>query len=110
MLTVAWIFFRAASFDQAIYVMKRCLLVLRDGVGWASVFTLLPRRKLCLTAALLLPCFAEDVRISRGKGLPALEKTSFCYWCTLAALLLVIALFGVYGEGFNAKDFLYFDF
>ena len=110
LLTVAWIFFRAASFDQAIYVMKRCLLVLRDGVGWASVFTLLPRRKLCLTAALLLPCFAEDVRISRGKGLPALEKTSFGYWFTLAALLLVIALFGVYGEGFNAKDFLYFDF
>ena len=110
LLTLSWIFFRAASFDQAIFVVKRCLLVLRDGIGWSSVFVLLPGRKLWVLTALLIPCVAEDVRISRGKDLPALEKTSFCYWITISVLLLVISLFGVYGEGFNAKDFLYFNF
>lgn len=110
LLTLSWIFFRATSFDQAIYVIKRCLLVLRDGMGWSSVFALLPAAKLRLLTLLLVPCFVEDVRISRGKGLPALEKTSFRYWAVLVLLLLVISVFGVYGEGFDAKDFLYFNF
>ena len=39
-----------------------------------------------------------------------MERTSFRYWGLMLVLLLAIAVFGVYGEGFDPRDFVYFNF
>lgn len=110
LITVAWIFFRAASLDQAVYIIKRILLILRDGVGWASVAAIFPKRQLALVLVCLIPCIWEDLRLARGKAFPRPRTAGWLYWFSILLLLLLISVFGVYGEGFNPQDFLYFNF
>ncbi len=109
LLTFSWIFFRAENIGQAIYIVKRILLILRDGWSFQGLAEAFPLRQVLLAGAAVLPCVAEDIGIACSRRL-TLEKTSFRYWLAVAALVLVIGLFGVYGEGFNPKDFLYFNF
>ena len=108
--TAAWIFFRADSFSQAVDVVKHILLIPRDGFGWASAARLFPLRPALLALLALLPCVLEDLVIARNRAFPAVERTSFRYWGLMLVLLLAIAVFGVYGEGFDPRDFVYFNF
>ena len=110
LLTAAWIFFRADSFSQAVDVVKHILLIPRDGFGWASAARLFPLRPALLALLALLPCVLEDLVIARNRAFPAVERTSFRYWGLMLVLLLAIAVFGVYGEGFDPRDFVYFNF
>lgn len=110
LVTVAWIFFRAESLEQGIYVVKHILLIARDGFGLVSLRSLLGGRQALLLLFALIPCVWEDVRIAKGRRLADLGKKSFRYWGAFAALTLAVALFGVYSEGFDPQEFLYFRF
>ena len=110
LLTVSWIFFRADSMDQAIFIIKRILLILRDGFGWTSARALFSLRQVGLALLCLLPCLREDRLISLGQPAETFDGRPFAYWGTVLALVLMIAVFGVYGAGFDPKDFLYFSF
>ena len=39
-----------------------------------------------------------------------LEETSLRYWLLVSALAAFIIIFGVYGSGFDAQSFVYFQF
>lgn len=108
LITVAWIFFRAVSMEQAIFILKRIALILRDGCGPIQV--LLSWRKLSILFSALALCVVEDVRVSRGKQSFRIERTTFRYWIGAAVLACVIFLFGQYGPGYQAQDFVYFRF
>jgi len=110
LITAAWIFFRAATMEQAIYIIKRILLILRDGFGFESIVNVFPKRQLLLAFLTLIPCIIEDIRISRGKYFPVPKFLGWLYWGAILILLLLIAIFGVYGEGFNPQEFVYFNF
>ena len=110
LVTAAWIFFRAESLPQAVYVIKHILLIVRYGFGAASAAALLPLRRWLLLIPALLLCLWEDVRIARGRRLPSERAEGFFYWGVAAALLFVTALFGVYGPGIDAREFVYFRF
>ena len=110
LLTVSWIFFRADSMDQAIFIIKRILLILRDGFGWTSVRALFSLQQVGLALLCLLSCLREDRMISLGQPAETFDGSPFAYWGTVLALALMIAVFGVYGAGFDPKDFLYFSF
>ena len=108
LLTVSWIFFRATSLDQAVFIIKRILLILRDGFGWTSVRALFSLRQVGLALLCMIPCFREDLVIARNQSGPPFADKPFVYWGVGLALVLMIAVFGVYGAGFDPKDFLYF--
>lgn len=107
-ITVAWIFFRAASLEQAVFILKRIALMLRDGLGPMQM--LLSRRKLLVLFSAMALCVVEDVYISKGKTLFPIERTAFRFWIGAAVLASAIFLFGQYGPGFQAQDFVYFQF
>ena len=49
-------------------------------------------------------------RVARGKPrLPEL-RSPFAYWGVMLLLMLFTAVFGVYGLGFDAREFVYFRF
>ncbi len=109
-ITASWILFRSETLGQAVYVVKHILLILRYGFGWDSLLSLIPLRQLRLIPLGLLPFVWEDVRIARGKPrLPAL-RNPFAFWGVMLLLMLTLAVFGVYGLGFDAKEFVYFQF
>ena len=107
LITAAWIFFRADTLDQAVFIIKRILLLFRDGFGPAAEI-LSPHALVVLIPALAL-CLAEDICIQK-KHACALARTSFRFWICIALLASAILIFGQYGEGFNAQDFIYFQF
>ena len=110
LLTIAWIFFRAENMAQAIYVIKHILLILRDGFGLGSALTLLTKRQALLLIFALIPCAIEESRVSRGKRLAVLDESIWRYWAAMLVLVLCIALFGIYGEGIDMRQFVYFQF
>ena len=110
-ITASWIFFRAESAGQAMFIIKRILLILRDGFGGESILKLgLSARRLVVAAAAMIPVVVEDVRKARGASPLELEGKPFRYCISLAVLLVVIAVFGAYGEGFDQSEFVYFKF
>lgn len=110
-VTAAWVFFRAESAGQAMFIIKRILLILRDGFGGESILKLgLSARRLVVAAVAMIPVAVEDVRKARGASPWKLEGKPYRYCISLAVLLAVIAVFGAYGEGFDQSEFVYFKF
>jgi len=66
-------------------------------------------RDLILCAVMILPVLV--VSILKEKGINVLEKlenkTFLLRWLVYYFLILAIIIFGIYGEGFNPKDFIY---
>lgn len=111
LMSAAWIFFRAESLPQAIFILKRILLILRDGPGAQSVFALgVSIRQVLVCAPVLALCVGEEIQRDRGAAFPALEKRPWLYCLLLAALAVYVALFGAYGPGFDQNEFVYFKF
>lgn len=107
LMTLAWIFFRCANIGDAIFIIKRILLIFRDGIG--TVPLLLGRRECAVLAVTLLGVLAEDICITTGRHLRP-ERYTWRFWMICAALCFAVLLFGQYGPGFNAGDFVYFKF
>lgn len=110
LLSFARIFFRSDNIPEAIYVIKRMLLIFRDGFGLSSVAALLPARRVVLIVLSLIPCAIEDVRIAKGKRLADLSHSFWRFWIAMLVLTLLIAVFGVYGPGIDMRQFVYFQF
>ena len=107
LITFAWIFFRSDSLDQAVFIIKRILLLFRDGFG-PTAEILSPHALAVLVPALAL-CLMEDILILKDRAC-TLVRTSFRFWVCVALLAAAALIFGQYGEGFNAQDFIYFQF
>ena len=107
MITAAWIFFRAGSLELAVFIVKRILLILRDGPG-LIVFSQPPLKWNVLLVSLAL-MVAEDILNVKKKRVP-IERTVFPFWITAALLVSAMLLFGRYGPGFQGQNFVYFDF
>ena len=109
-ISAARILFRSESLLHAARVAKHILLILREGFGLSSALSLLPTRQMILIPLSLLPFLWEDIRFARGKSrLPEL-RNPFAYWGTVLLLLLAVSVFGIYGLGFDAREFVYFQF
>ncbi len=107
LMTVAWVFFRAGTLSEAVFICKRIALIFRDGLGVLPL--LLSGRRIVVLIPAMLLMLLEDVRISRGKG-TALSQTTVRFWLCALAMLGAILVLGAYGPGFNAQDFVYFQF
>ena len=111
LITATWIFFRAVSASQAIFIIKRILLILRDGFGAMPLTALgISARQLAALPFFLAPFVAEDVR--KGLGCKPLrpEDRPWLYCLSVTVLVLVIAVFGAYGAEFDQSKFVYFKF
>ena len=111
LMTAAWIFFRADSSGQAMFIIKRILLILRDGFGTMPLTALgVSLRQLYALPVFLAPFVAEEVRKGLGCKPLGLEERPWLYCLSAALLVLVIAIFGAYGAEFDQNEFVYFKF
>ncbi len=111
MVAFAWIFFRANSLSDALYVVTHLLTgwggVLSPSGLKAAVFTTF--QKSTLAVAVLALCIMEGVHIMQRTGnftqwfstLPAWAR-----WAAYYGIVFAILLFGV----FNESQFIYFQF
>ena len=110
LLTVTWVFFRAASFAQAALVLRR-IFTLAGGVFPLAVTSLGMGRANLLTLALAV--FALVLTDLYGKRLGMRERlcrSVWPRWGVWVLLVLIVLIFGAYGSGFNPQEFVYFKF
>ena len=110
LLTVTWVFFRASSFSQAFLILRR-ILTLAGGVFPLGFTALgLSRARLAAVALAVLVLFLWDLF---GKRLRLVERLGETVWLRYAfwvVLILAVVVCGAYGTGYNAQEFLYFQF
>lgn len=107
LIAVTWVFFRAPSISQAIQFLRQVLHNLTVGLHPLD-FGMGARQSLVMASALLIG-IAGDV-LHRHRPIQQLSRSTFCYYLSAAALILVIALFGIYGNGFDPQSFIYFHY
>ena len=114
LITFAWIFFRANGLMHAFSVIRSIFTVrnpwiLFDG-SLAQCGLKMPQLILLVIAILIL--LAADLFKYSGICIrKVILKQDFWFRCLwIAAAVCVIAVFGVWGSGFSAADFIYFQF
>lgn len=112
LVTVAWVFFRANTLGEAVYVATRMWVptpwvftdgtLLRQGLGSAEMLVAL------LSITVL---FVSEYLSQRVDLLITLRQQPLAYrWAFYYALILAIVIFGAYGGTYNAADFVYFKY
>ena len=105
--TAAWVFFRADSLGHAAAIFRQ--LAVPGAFGGAEAFGMVPAQLTLLGICLGL-LFAWDLTCRR---FDLVERLARCVWLRYAlwtALVLLVLCFGAYGTGYNAAEFVYFQF
>jgi alginate O-acetyltransferase complex protein AlgI len=103
----AWIFFRANSFSDSIYIVNN----LFDFSCLKNVFMLgLPEHEFKLAIIAILALLGFDFIHRKFNALKLLNKTHFIVRSLVyVTIIYVIIIFGVYGDG-GVAEFIYFQF
>ncbi len=108
--TIAWVFFKSGSLTTAVQVFETLF------TAPAVVGTLLgnlnwDKWELLAAALGTLVLFVVDLCSLRGEVTPRVVAAPLpLRWLIYLALLLAVVVFGVYGTGYDAQDFIYFQF
>ena len=105
--TAAWVFFRADSLGHAAAIFRQ--LAVPGGFGGAEVFGMVQAQLVLLGTCLGL-LFVWDLTY---KKFDLVERLANCVWLRYllwTLLLLLVLCFGSYGEGYDASNFVYFQF
>ena len=105
----AWIFFRSASLSEAGFAVNRIF----TGFDVAKTVEYgLDKANFAVLAISAFLLFAVSVLIESGKL--SIEKTEkmniFTRWFIYYALIFAVLIFGIYGPGYEASQFIYFQF
>ncbi len=109
LVTVTWIFFRADSLSEAFCILGR-ILTGAEGKGAFHVMEFLSKRQICLLLIAFLPLVLADGFEAAGRSVFTCKMRPLVYWSLIIVLVLSILVFGAYGPGFHAQDFVYFQF
>lgn len=104
---IAWVFFRADSLGHALAIFRQMATL--GGFGGPEAFGMV-WPQLWLLGACLAALFVWDLTY---KKYDLVERLSRCVWLRYlvwTVLLLLVLCFGAYGTGYNAAEFVYFQF
>ncbi|MBE6546031.1 MAG: MBOAT family protein [Ruminococcaceae bacterium] len=115
LVDLAWIFFRANTISEAFgYISRIFTQIDLWSLFNGSIYTLgLNRPEMNLLILSVVVLYVVDMlRYRKGLRLDqALEKENiFFRWLVIFAILFAVIIFGAYGVGFDAQDFIYFQF
>ncbi len=110
LMTVAWVFFRADSLAQALFILRR--IVTAAGACFPLSLSALHKTPAeCLALAVSLAVLALCELLSRGRRLAAaLDRRTALRWGIWTVLVLCMVIFGAYGAGYDPQEFVYFKF
>jgi D-alanyl-lipoteichoic acid acyltransferase DltB (MBOAT superfamily) len=113
LICIAWIFFRANSVGEAVYILRtilfsffekdyfRTALSSLDRAGWLSLI------QLCFCLILLL---LVDYKSQKQSVRKRFEDSLLLRYSAYFVLIAMTLIFGAYGSGFDPLDFVYFQF
>jgi alginate O-acetyltransferase complex protein AlgI len=111
-VTFAWIFFRAETFEDSIYIIKNLFVNTGDIIllGQNSAIKDISLIDLKFGVLLIIILLIIQAIQSRLRIRDFIYKQSlFFRWSVYSMMILVIVIFGVYGDG-TVQEFIYFQF
>lgn len=110
LISAAWIFFRADTFESGLFILKRILLTLggRHLAAFSTAALGLPISRLSLLGICMPVLLCGDLYRDRLKShiLSSIPLRTAVYFLLAAAVLLL----GSYGSGYDPQEFVYFKF
>ncbi len=110
LLTAAWVFFRASSLTQALLILRRILTMAGGICRWGLTALGLARIELLVVAFACVGLLLCDTVGRRHDWAGRLNRSLWPRYVVWSALLLAIFVFGAYGTGYDAQEFVYFQF
>lgn len=113
LVTLGWIFFRSEGLTQAIVIIKNILTNFNPMSALRNISAMglnVPNLIiLALSVSLLIFVSAKE-----NKGMAIYDKVESMHllirWPIYYALIFAVLIFGIYGPGFEASQFIYFQF
>jgi D-alanyl-lipoteichoic acid acyltransferase DltB (MBOAT superfamily) len=111
LVAAAFVFFRAESVTQGVYILKTIALTLfsgglRTGITQMGVSAgYLVILLLAVTALLVVDALSRETDVIKKLSLGLVPKYAVYF-----LLLALIVVFGCYGAGYNPQEFIYFKF
>ncbi len=114
MVTVTWVFFRATSLTQAWDVLKGIATNFQPWTLWTGQVLELGLSGGDMAVAMLSLLVLLGVSLAKAAGKDVigvlLSQGVLFRWCVYLALVFSILIFGMYGAGYDAQSFIYFQF
>lgn len=113
--TFAWIFFRAASVDEAFYYIQRIFTkwnpwVLFDQSLYTLGLDIIEMNVLIIALTLLL--LVDILRYVKNMDFSAflMKQNTWFRWAVVLFMIVGVLVYGKYGVEFDSAQFIYFDF
>ncbi len=110
LVTAAWVFFRADSVEQALYVLREAARFPLQGYIPAVAPLGLDRTMQLVTAVSTVLVLTAEGLDRRFALFERLRRHDILRYVVYFLLLLFTLIYGAYGSGFDAQDFVYFRF
>ena len=114
LIDFAWIFFRSDSITQAIRMIKNMVYDFRPWILFdGSLYSCgLGAREFGVMLLGIFVLILSDIVFYRGVRLGEIIEMQplWCRWIVYIAGILSIVIFGVWGSGYDAANFIYFQF
>lgn len=108
MLTgIAWVFFRANSVDHAFVIFRQMATL--GSLGTPEAFGMV-WQQLAVLFGCLAALFVWDLTYQKYDLVNRLAGTVWLRYGVWTVLVLLVLCFGSYGTGYNASEFVYFQF
>lgn len=115
LVSFAWIFFRAESLSEAVSFIHQMLYNMDMGrvkteglygINWGDI------QGNILIISLVLLFLASLIKKITNQTIDEflMNQTILFRWCSVILLLFMIIIYGEYGQGFDAQQFVYFQF
>jgi len=114
LVTIAWVFFRANSLRDALYILPRMFMptvhVITDGTVTAQGLN--AYQLLAVMIAIAVVWVVDYLIVEKKIHLLSwiLERPLVIRWAGYYVLIFAIVIFGHYGGTYNAADFIYYKF
>ena len=113
LVTFGWIFFRSEGLTQAVVIVKNIFTNFAPWALWDSL-TSAGLNMSNLLVLVLSVCLLIFVSKKEQNGISVFEKIEKMHilarWPIYYALIFVVLILGIYGPGFAASQFIYFQF
>ena len=104
---IAWVFFRATDLDHAVAIFRQMATL--GSFGGAEAFGMVDAQ-LWLLGGCLAALFVWDLTYQKYDLVERLARCVWVRYILWTVLILLVLCFGAYGTGYNASEFVYFQF
>ena len=109
LVNFAWVLFRANSTADAFFILGRILTLPLGGSFGLGNLGIGKRQLLVVLVLVLVMCLVDAIHRKHSLS-QRINRTVWLRYGVWFVLILLILVFGYYGDGFDPQDFVYFQF